>query len=117
MDVAQEEKLRSGRTSVDEPLLPPSYEDEPSGRRLESVALQSFATTREIQDAERLGRNKKKRRGNGRFWTILFFALMGPALLASVAMFISRGHYKNGVFSSRPHADGGSFPTEYVCFD
>ena len=111
MDLAEEEKQgrRGSRSSIDEPLLPPQYEERPS--RLPSPHGQSRNAGHDI---ERMLSPKRKRSGNGRFWTILFVALMGPALLGAFAIFFSNSYYGDGWISNRPHADSGSFPTESV---
>ncbi|KAH8084590.1 putative phytase [Filobasidium floriforme] len=109
MDLAEEEKQgrRGSRSSIDEPLLPPQYEERPS--RLPSPHGQSRNAG---HDVERILNPKRKRSGNGRFWTILFVALMGPALLGAFAIFFSNSYYGDGWISNRPHADSGSFPTD-----
>jgi len=108
MDLSEEEKQTSyrDRSSIDEPLLPPRYEE----RTPHGVTKQDSGRS-VSQGGERIG-SKKRRRGNGRFWTILFFALMGPALLGAFAMFFSNSYYQDGWISNKPHADSGSFPTE-----
>jgi len=109
MDLAEEEKLgnHGGRSSIDEPLLPPQYEERPS--RLQSPLRQSRSVA---DDVERMVKTKRKRVGKGRFWTILFVALMGPALIGAFGIFFSSSYYGDGWISNRPHADAGSFPTE-----
>lgn len=109
MNPSEEEKQdrQYGRSSIDEPLLPPQYEERASRVQSPSQLSRTIA-----EDVERMVKNKRKRGGKGRFWTILFVALMGPGLIAAGGLFFSNSYYGDGWISNRPHANSGSFPTK-----
>jgi hypothetical protein len=94
------------RASVDEPLLPPQYQEHISGL---SSSPSNSDFERSDADLETLTTKPKKRLYGHIIIPLLIF---GPGTLAALLFLLPNAFYNNGIVSNRPHANSASFPTE-----